>query len=87
MLAYYVKATKGAKLTVKCSRKACKTTVTKGKGAKRVRITRLNGRRLKNGTTITITVSLKGRLTTTVTDRISKARRVEGRPRCAPVGC
>ena len=34
--------------------------MTKGKGAKRrVRITRLNGRRLKNGTKITVTASLR----------------------------
>jgi hypothetical protein len=52
-----------------------------------VRITRLNGRRLVNGTKITITVSMPGRLTTTVTDRIAKGRRVEGRPSCTPVGC
>ena len=88
VLAYYVKATKGARLTVTCSRKACKKTVTKGKGAKqRIRITRLNGRRLKNGTQITVTASLKGRLTTTVVDRVSKGRRVEGLPRCTPVTC
>ena len=41
VVAYYVKATTGARVTVKCS-KGCKRTVTKGKGAKRVRITRLN---------------------------------------------
>ena len=60
---------------------------TKGKGARRVRITRLNGRRLAHGTKITITVSKPGRLTTTVTDRITRGRRIEGRPRCTPVGC
>ena len=60
---------------------------TKGKGAKRVRIARLNGKRLANGTKITITVTKAGRLTTTVTDRVSRGRRIEGRPRCVPVGC
>ena len=53
----------------------------------RVRITRLNNKRLANGTRITITVSKAGRLTTTVTDRVSRGRRIEGRPRCTPVGC
>jgi hypothetical protein len=86
-VAYYVKATTGARVVVKCSKKACKQTVAKGKGSRRVRITRLNGKRLRNGTAITITVSMPGRLTTTVTDRIARSRRVEGRPRCAPVGC
>ena len=42
---YYVEATKGARVTVTCSKKACRKTVTKGKGAKRVRITRLSNRR------------------------------------------
>ena len=37
---YYVEATKGARVTVTCSKRACRKTVTKGKGAKRVRITR-----------------------------------------------
>ena len=57
VIAYYVKATSGAKVTVRCSKRACKTTRTTGKGSKRVRIGRLNGKRLKNGTTITITVA------------------------------
>jgi hypothetical protein len=86
VIAYYVKATTGAKVTVKCS-KGCRRTTTKGRGAKRVRITRLNHRRLANGAKITIKVSKAGRLTTTVTDRISRGRRIEGRPRCLPVGC
>ena len=81
-----MKATTGARIVVTCS-KGCKKTVAKGRGSKPVRITRLNGRRLANGAKITITVSMPGRLTTTVTDRIAKARRVEGRPRCTPVGC
>jgi hypothetical protein len=88
VLAYYVKATKGAKVTVTCSRKACRKTVTKGKGAKRrIRIARLNGKLLRNGTKITITATLTGRLTTTVVDRVSRGRRIEGRPRCTPVSC
>ena len=86
IVAYYVKATTGARVVVACS-KGCKKTVTKGRGSKRVRITRLNGRRLVNGTKITISVSKPGRLTTTVIDRIAKARRVEGRPSCTPVTC
>jgi hypothetical protein len=86
VLAYYVKATTGARVVVKCS-KGCKRTTTKGRGSRRVRITRLDGRRLSHGSKITITVSKPGRLTTTVTDRISRGRRIEGRPRCAPVGC
>ena len=60
VLAYYVKATTGARVTVKCS-KGCRQTSTKGKGAKRVRITRLNNRRLANDAKITITVSKPGR--------------------------
>jgi hypothetical protein len=86
VVAYYVKATTGARVTVKCSR-GCKRTITKGKGSKRVRIKRLNGKRLTNGTKITVTVSKPGRLTTTVVDRVSRGRRIEGRPRCTPVGC
>lgn len=86
VVSYYVKATTGARVVVKCS-KGCRTTSTKGRGARRVRIGRLNGRRLANGTKITVTVSRPGRLTTTVTDRITKSRRIEGRPRCSPVGC
>jgi hypothetical protein len=30
---------------------------------------------------------MTGRLTTTVTDRITRGRRIEGRPACKPVGC
>ncbi|MDA0174670.1 choice-of-anchor D domain-containing protein [Solirubrobacter taibaiensis] len=86
VVSYYVKATSGARVTVTCS-KGCKRTTTKGKGAKRVRITRLDGKRLVNGSKITITASMPGRLTTTVTDSITRGRRVEGRPRCVPVGC
>jgi N-acetylneuraminic acid mutarotase len=86
VIAYYVKATTGARVSVECSR-GCKRTITKGKGAKRVRITRLNHKRLTNGTRITITVSKPARLTTTVVDRVSRGRRIEGRPRCTPVGC
>ena len=49
VLAYYVQATKGARITVRCS-KGCRKTVTKGKGStRRVRISRLNGRRLPQG--------------------------------------
>ena len=43
--------------------------------------------RLSNGTKITVTASLDGHLTTTVVDRVKRARRVEGRPVCEPVGC
>ncbi|MDA0174671.1 choice-of-anchor D domain-containing protein [Solirubrobacter taibaiensis] len=86
VVAYYVKATTGARVTVKCS-KGCKRTVTKGRGSRRVRVTRLNGKRLAHNAKITITVSMPNRLTTTVTDRISRGRRIEGRPRCTPVGC
>ncbi|MDA0136437.1 hypothetical protein [Solirubrobacter deserti] len=60
----------------------------KGRGTTRaVRVSRLNGRRLRNGTRITVTASMPGRLTTTVTDRVTRGRRVEGRPICKPVGC
>jgi hypothetical protein len=86
VVAYYVQATSGARVTVECS-KGCKRTVTRGKGSRRVRIKALNGKRLANGARITVTVSAPGRLTTTVTDRISRGRRIEGRPRCSPVGC
>ncbi|MDA0174669.1 choice-of-anchor D domain-containing protein [Solirubrobacter taibaiensis] len=86
IVAYYVKATTGARLTVKCS-KGCKPTATKGKGSRRIKISRLTNRRLTNGTKITVTVAMAGRLTTTVTDRVTKSRRIEGRPRCSPVGC
>ena len=87
VIAYYVKATKGARVTVTCSR-GCKKSILRGRGSTRVvRVNRLNGRRLKNGTKITVTASLNGRLTTTVIDRVKRARRVEGRPVCKPVGC
>ncbi|MDA0139111.1 kelch repeat-containing protein [Solirubrobacter deserti] len=86
VVAYYVKATTDATVIVRCS-KGCRPTTTKGRGARRVRVSRLNGKRLANGTKITVTVSLPGRLTTTVTDSIARGRRVEGRPRCVPVGC
>lgn len=85
VVAYYVKATTGARVVVRCS-KGCKPTVTKGKGSRRVRIKALDGRRLANGTRITITVTAPGRLTTTVRDRITRGRRVEGRPRCTIPG-
>jgi hypothetical protein len=63
-------------------------TVTKGKGStRRVRISRLNGRRLPDGARITVTVSMKARLTTKKIDRVRNGRRIEGRPRCAPVRC
>ena len=87
VLAYYVKATNGARVTVSCTKWRLQADHDDGKGAKRVRITRLNHRSLKNGTKITIVVSMPGRLTTTVTDTISRGRRVEGRPRCSPVAC
>jgi hypothetical protein len=38
----------------------------------------------ENGTKITITVSKPDRL---ITDRIVKARRIEGRSTCSPAGC
>ena len=87
VIAYYVKATTGARITVSCTKQACKRAVAKGKGSKPVRIKALNGKRLGNGTRITVTVSMPGRLTTTVTDRVAKSRRTEGRPRCTPIGC
>ena len=84
VIAYYVKATKGARVTVTCSR-GCRKSILRGRGSTRVvRVNRLNGRRLKNGTKITVTASLNGRLTTTVIDRVKRARRVEGRPVCKP---
>ncbi|MDA0174672.1 choice-of-anchor D domain-containing protein [Solirubrobacter taibaiensis] len=86
IVAYYVKATSGAQVVVECSR-GCARTVTRGKGAKRVRITRLTGKRLANGTKITITASMPGRLTATVTDTVTRRRRIEGRPQCTPVAC
>ncbi|MDA0169793.1 hypothetical protein OJ998_11915 [Solirubrobacter taibaiensis] len=87
VIAYYVKATKGARVTVTCSR-GCRKSILRGRGSTRVvRVNRLNGRRLKNGTKITTTVTLNNRLTTTVVDRVRRARRVEGRPVCKPVGC
>jgi len=79
---YYVEATKGARVTVSCSKKACKKTVTKGKGAKRVRITRLSNRRLKASTKITVTVSAPGRLSAKVIDTVRSGRRVAGRRHC-----
>ena len=68
--------------------RGCRKSILRGRGSTRVvRVNRLNGRRLKNGTKITVTASLNGRLTTTVVDRVRRARRVEGRPVCKPVGC
>jgi hypothetical protein len=87
VIAYYVKATTGARITVTCTKKACKRGTAKGKGSRPVRIKALNGRRLRNGTRITVTVAMPGRLTTTVRDRVTRGRRSEGRPRCAPVSC
>ncbi|MDA0174668.1 choice-of-anchor D domain-containing protein [Solirubrobacter taibaiensis] len=87
VIAYYVKATTGARITVTCTKKACKRAVAKGAGPKPVRIKTLNGKRLRNGTRIAVAVAMPGRLTTTVTDRIAKSRRTEGRPRCTPIGC
>jgi hypothetical protein len=46
----------------------------------------MSNRRLKNGTRITVTVSLPGRLTTTVIDRVRSGRRIEGRRRCYTPG-
>ena len=51
-----------------------------------MRITRLSGRRLKAGTKITVTVSMPGRLTTTVVDRVRNGRRVAGRRHCYTPG-
>jgi hypothetical protein len=85
VVAYYVKATTGARVGVTCSR-GCKRTVVKGRGSRAVRIKGLNGRRLKNGTKITVTASLARRLTTTVVDRVSHGRRIEGRPVCSVSG-
>ena len=86
VLRYYVEATKGARVVVTCSKKGCRRTVTKGKGPKRVRISRLSNRRLKPGTRITVTVSMPGRLTTTVVDRVRNGRRVSGRRHCYTPG-
>ena len=72
VIAYYVKATTGARITVTCTKKACKRAIAKGKGSKPVRIKALNGKRLRNGTSITVSVSMPGRLTTRVTDRIAE---------------
>ncbi|MDA0168981.1 carbohydrate binding domain-containing protein [Solirubrobacter taibaiensis] len=82
---YYVEATKGARVVVTCS-KGCRKTVTKGKGARRVPITRLRNRALRNGTRITVKVTMPGRLTTTVVDRVAKRRRIEGRRACVQPG-
>jgi N-acetylneuraminic acid mutarotase len=86
VIAYSVKATSGARIKVTCSR-GCKRTIATGRGAKPVVIKGLKNRRLINGTRITVTVTLPGRLTTTVHDKIARARRTEGRPRCTPVAC
>ena len=85
VIAYSVKATTGARIEVACSR-GCKRTVAKGRGAKAVLISGLKGRRLANGTRVTVTVSMPGRLTTTVYDSIARGRRSEGRPRCTAPG-
>jgi hypothetical protein len=86
VVAYYVKATTGSRVVVSCSR-GCRRSVVTGRGSRTVRIKALNARTLKNGTKITVRASLAGRLTTTVVDRVSKGRRVEGRATCVPVGC
>jgi hypothetical protein len=85
VLAYSVKATAGARVVVRCSR-GCKRAVVTGRGSRAVRVKTLNGRRLRNGTRITVQASLSGRLTTTVVDRVSKGRRIEGRPACSISG-
>ena len=85
MLAYYVKAPKGARVVVTCSR-GCGKTVTKGRGAKQVRIAGLRNRRLSNGTRITVTITLKGRLTTRFIDQIKGNRRHKGGARCSLPG-
>jgi hypothetical protein len=59
--------------------------VLRGRGT-RVRVKRLNNRKLTNGARITVTATLAGRLTTTVVDRIAKGRRIEGRPTCSLSG-
>jgi len=87
VVAYYVKATTGAKLEVTCSKHACKRFVGVGRGNARVRVRTLNGKRLANGTKVTIAVSAPGHLTTTVKDTIARNRRSEGRPHCTPVAC
>ena len=81
MLEYDVKAPKGARITVSCSRGCRKSSVT-AKSSKPVRISRLNGKRLKNGARITVSVSLKGRLTARVVDRIRGNRRHKGSRQC-----
>ena len=85
-VAYYVKATTGARVVVTCSR-GCKRTVVKGRGSKPVRIRRSEPADVEERHEDQVTVSLPGRLTTTVVDRVSRGRRVEGRARCVPVGC
>ena len=86
VIAYYVKATKGARVSspapgaaARASSAAAAPPVGPRQPPERPR--------LKNGTKITVTASLNGRLTTTVIDRVKRARRVEGRPVCKPVGC
>jgi len=90
VVAYYVKATAGARVVVSCSR-GCRRTVVRKAGPRTVRIKALSGKRLKNGTKITVSASLAGRLTTTVLDRVTRGRRVEGRPACSfsgrPASC
>ncbi|MBE2317381.1 choice-of-anchor D domain-containing protein [Solirubrobacter sp. CPCC 204708] len=77
VVAYYVKATTGARITVTCTRNACRRATATGKGARPVRIKALNGKRLRNGTRINVTVALPGRLTTpsrTASPRTAAAR-------------
>jgi len=85
VLGYYVAATKGARIEVTCSR-GCKRTVAVGRGSRRVKIAGLTRRALRNGATITVTVTAPGRLTATVVDRVSGQRRHEGRRRCTAPG-
>jgi len=66
---------------VTCSR-GCRKTVATGRGARKVRIAGLRNRRLANGATITVSVSLKGHLTARLVDRIRHGRRSEGDRRC-----
>jgi hypothetical protein len=81
MLKYTVEAPKGSRVVVTCSR-GCRRTVASGRGSKGVRIKNLSHRRLSNGTKITISVSVRGRLTTRLVDEVRNRRRKQGARHC-----